>query len=239
MNDIDKKIKIMLDQINSSSPMPINGNCHDDITLACYVDGILEKDKNEKVERHLASCNNCLDLLVLQSKIRQEESEITGSEEAPEAWVERAIALFPDNRKGIEQKTFDIVIRFAKDTIEVIKNPGNLWLTCGASPVAIRGNEKSVEFVTLSKVFANTKLEVEIEPAHIGFLNMRMKITDSKSGRLLEGMRINLFSHHREIASCIAKNGEIYFEGFKLGEYSVKITGADREIGHISMDLKG
>lgn len=48
----------------------INEVCPDEETLACFVDGLLDKDEEENVKDHLIRCKRCMEVVVLAIKIR-------------------------------------------------------------------------------------------------------------------------------------------------------------------------
>ena len=48
--------------------------CLEDIIISCYVDGLIKGKDKEMVEKHLTECNNCIDLLLLHRKVREDET---------------------------------------------------------------------------------------------------------------------------------------------------------------------
>jgi hypothetical protein len=189
------------------------------------------------VEQHLLECNNCLDLIVLQNKIRAEEAHESITD-VPAYLMNKAMDLVAEKDTG--EGLFDIVLKFARETIEIIRNPGNLAISHAAVPVPVRG-EKSVlstNIITLSKTFSDVESEVEVMRVGEDFVNIRTIIRYVESGEPVEELRVSLFNPRREMASCIAKNGKVHFEGLRFGKYVIKINRQGREIGQISLNIK-
>ena len=239
MDEIDKKIKHIWNKIRKPDTSTKREDCPGDKTLSYYIDGVLKETDKERIEKHLLKCNNCLELILLHKKVKENEAH-EAVPDVPMGWIERAIDLLPEKEKDATVGLFDVVLRFAKETIEIIRNPGNLSISYGAIPVPIRGEKKilSTNLVTLSKRFPDVESKVEVERVGEANVNIKIMTKGVKSGLPLEGLRISLFNPRREIASYVAENGEVHFEGLRFGEYVIKITMPDKKIGQISLNIK-
>lgn len=239
MDDLDKKIKKLWYKFYKHPLSAKKEDCPGDRLLACYNDGMLKEQDKERIEQHLLVCNDCLDLVLLQEKVRREEAH-EAIPDVPRRWIEKAINLFPEKEKDITEGLFDIALKFAKDAIEVIRNPGHLLISYGAVPVPVRGEEKtlSTNLITLSKTFSDEESEVEVERIGKGRVNLKVMTKGVKSGAYLEGIRVSLFNPSREIASYVAESGEVFFAGIRLDKYVIKIIRLGTEIGQISLNLK-
>lgn len=239
MDEIDYKIKNLLNKFYKPNLEKEKESCPGDRLLACYIDGLLREEEKDRIEQHLLVCSNCLELVILHEKVSQEEAHET-IHAVPMEWIERAKNLLLNKEIDTDVNLFDIVLKFAKETIEVIRNPGNLSISYMAIPVPIRGEKKILptNLITLSKTFSDVESEVEIERVGKVRINMRVMTKGTKSGLPLKGLRISLCNPSREIASRIPEGGEVYFAGLWPGEYHIKITQLGREIGQISLNLK-
>ena len=240
MNKIDKRIRDLWVKHKTSESDKRRENCPEDKLLASYVDGLLKGPDNEQIERHLSECNDCLELILLHKKVCDDEIHETVLD-APQEWIERAVNLHPLKEKDATESLFDIVLKFAKETIEVIKNPGNLPISYETCPVPVRGEKEklSTNIVTLGKTFSNIKTEIEIEKVDEGFVNIRVAVKSIKSDLPLKGLRISLLNPSQEVASCMIEDGEVCFEDIRLGEYFVNLNRLGDSIGQISLSLKG
>ncbi len=240
MDKIDKKIKHIWNKVKKQDSGIKGENCLDDKMLSHYIGGVLKNTDKEKVEQHILECNYCLDMILLHKKAIQDEA-YEAVPDVPVVWMERAKSLVTGKVADAKAGLFDIVLEFAKETIEVIKNTGNLSISYGAVPVPVRGEKKTLptNLVTLSRTFSHIQSDLEVEKVGEGKVNMKVMTKDVGSGEPVKGLRISIFNPRREIASHIAENGEVCFEGLRLGEYIVKINRPDKEIGQISLNIKG
>ncbi len=233
MDEIENKIKNIWAKMKTQGFKTAGEKCPDDAQLSYYLDGVLSAHDKENMEKHILQCNNCLNLILLNEKVKAHEAV----SEVPAGWVERVKNLLP--KKGIAPlRLFDIVLKFAKDTIEIIRNPANLSISYGAMPASVRGEKKSANFIILSKTFSDVKSEIEIELADNNHVHIKVLTTSVDSGLPVRNLRISIFNPDQEIASYVAENGEVYFTDLEFDKYIIKITGQSKKIGEISMDLK-
>jgi hypothetical protein len=232
MDDIDKKIKELWHGVRKQDSGKERESCLADTVLSHYIDGALEEAAREKVEFHLAECNSCLDLVLLHKKLTQDEAIETASH-VPEILLQKAKSLVPEKQTQVD--IFDIVLKFAKETIDIIKNPGNLAISYSAAPVPVRGEKQSIptNLVTLSKTVNDLMCDIEVEKVGDGHVNIKIFTKMVKSGKPPEKLRISLFNPHQEIASNFAENGEAHFEGLMFGEYVIQINKQGKKIGQV------
>jgi hypothetical protein len=237
MDELDKKIKKIWNKVKKPAAVKGKENCPGDNVLSYYTDGILKEADKEKVEQHLLQCKDCLEMILLQNKVRQGEA-LEAVPEAPSSWMEKAMDLVPakDARDGV----FDIVLKFARETIEIITNPGNLLISYDAVPLPVRGERKKLpaNFVNLSKTFSDIKCDIEVEKVADRHVNLKIITRDIKSELPAERLRISLFNPRKEIASFIAKKGDAHFEGLRFGEYVIKVNRQGKQIGRVSLEIK-
>lgn len=236
MDEIDKKIKSIWNKVRQKGSGIKSDRCPEDTILSRYIDGVLVSAEKEDIEHHLAECNSCLDIVLLHKKMREEEI-LEKATDVPEVVLKKAMSLVTDKEQDAIAGIFDIVLKFAKETIEIIKNPGNLSISYGVMPVPVRGETQSMHtnLVTLHKTFPDIVAEIEVEKVGEGNVNINIMTKRVKSGKPPEKLRINLFNPHREIASYFAENGEAHFEGLRFGEYLIKINRKGKKIGQIGL----
>ena len=238
MDKIDKRIKRVWNKLYKPIPGSKKGNCPGDKLLSCYSDGLLEGDDKRSIEEHLLACHDCLDLILLSKRVKREEAHGV-IPDTPTRLIERAISLLPERGRDVISGLFDVVLRFAKDSIEIISNPGSLSISYGPVPVPVRGKETlSTNLIYLNKDFSEVESEIEIERAGTEHLDIKVITKSVVSGKPEKGLRVGLFKSGREIASSVAENGEVRFTGLEFGEYAIKITRLGKEVGQISLSLK-
>lgn len=237
MDELDKKIKHIWRKSKKLGQGMKAKKCPGDNLLVSYMDGVIRDNDKEKVERHLLECNHCLELVITHYKLKEAEAH-EAVPEVPVFLMNRAMNLVPE--KETKEGFSDIVFKFARETIEIITNPGNLGISFAAVPAPVRGEKGSfsADHIALHKTFTDIESEVEVLRVDEGRVNIRVMNKDIKSGRLVEGLRISLFDPHRETASHIAKKGVVLFEGLNFGKLIIKISRQGKEIGQISLDIK-
>jgi hypothetical protein len=236
MDELDKKIKSLWSKVRSN---PVNKceECPEVQTLLYFIDGILKEADRERVEKHLLECSHCTDLVILNNKVKHDEVNAV-LPQAPESWVLNAMNLVSekDDAAGL----FDIALKFAKETIEILTNPANLPVSMGAAPVPVRGENEILytDHVVLSKTFNTIKSDCEIERIDDDNLNIRVFMKNLESGEPAQGLRVNLFNPDQEIASFTVEHGEVCFSDVSFGKYVIRIMKQGSEIGQISLNLK-
>ncbi|MHA2039240.1 MAG: zf-HC2 domain-containing protein [Promethearchaeota archaeon] len=239
MDEIEKKIKYISKEVHESDSNMKSQDCLGQNILSLYIEGSIKEKDKDLVEKHLLECNHCLDFVFLHKKMREAEScQILP--DVPKTWIKRAKRLYTAQEVQAGTDFFDIVLKFAEETIEVIKNPGKILISYGAIPLPIRGENESLKtnLVTLSKTFLNIESEVEVEKAGGGYVNIKVTTKEVKSDLPAKGLRISLSNPYRKIASYFAENGEAYFEGLKYGEYVINIIKLRNAVGQISLNIK-
>ncbi|MFQ5963672.1 MAG: trypsin-like peptidase domain-containing protein [Candidatus Scalinduaceae bacterium] len=91
--------------------------CPSEEIIACYLDNLLNDTEREKVEEHLARCEDCLQQTILLHSLRKETKE-NGYIETPAEVTERAKEIVPESSiKGL----IEVIIEFARNTIRAKK----------------------------------------------------------------------------------------------------------------------
>lgn len=236
MKETDKRIKAIWDRMKKEGAVSGGGTCLDDKQLLYYVDGVLNESEKARVEQHLLSCDECLHLIVSYEKLRHEPLE--AAPDVLREWNKKIMNMLPGKESA--EGVFDIVIRVAKEALEIIRNPGNLTVIQGPIPVSVRGVSGVVpdNFITVSKTFSDIRSEVEIERTGGAHINIRVVVTNTFSGMPVQGLRISVFDLFSEKASYISENGEAYFTEMRLDKYTIRLMRKGKKVGQVSLDLE-
>lgn len=49
--------------------------CPNEETMACYIDGLLSKEEIEEVDKHLAICDRCSEIVEVTRKIKEKDGK--------------------------------------------------------------------------------------------------------------------------------------------------------------------
>ena len=56
---------------NSQSDLGNRQPCIDEETMACYIDGLLSEEEIKQVEKHIATCDRCKEIIEITRKIKK------------------------------------------------------------------------------------------------------------------------------------------------------------------------
>jgi len=212
---------------------PSNGRvgCPDEETLASYLAGGLTPTICEETETHLAQCTACLDdLSTAYSSMLGEEKETV-----PQALIAKAMALVPQTAQ--EEGFFDMVIRLARGSLELVSTTGQLVEVPGLAGVRGKPETPSTAILQVEKEMGRFKVAVEVEPVEDEMC--QLAVTVSAGGGLpADGIRLNLLAGGREQASYLARQGTAIFDRVSPGDYRLAISEANAPLGSIRLTIK-
>lgn len=203
-------------------------DCLAEEELALYLGGALPEDLKQRMELHLAECNYCLDEIVAVHKATLEGD----TEEVPQRILERLMALVPHRQK--EENLLELVVRLAKESLELVSTSGQLVLT--PVPASVRSETRSSgpRMVQVKKQMGGFGLLVEVEVLEPGLCQIVVNVNE-ESGKPADGVRITLVSAGREQASYLARQGQIVFDRVPQGEYNLAISDLGAPIGTVRL----
>jgi len=209
-----------------------NRNCLTEFDLGAYLDGKLPLDRRTAVEQVLAECPDCLRELVALRRLTIRNTNDT--EDVPERAVIRAAALFGEGRSP-----FDVVISLMKETLRVIKSSPSLQLSYPAPAFELRNSKAvSARMAVITKTFEEMNAEIDIEQVEAELCNIKVTVVPTAAGFQSQGIRIELFSGERELASYFIEHGFVLFEDIGKGSYSVRIRKKDHLFGAMTLSLE-
>jgi hypothetical protein len=211
---------------------PRNGRagCPDEEALASYLEDRLTPIMGKEMETHLAQCTACLDeLSAAYSSMLGDEKETV-----PEALVTKAIALIPQTAP--EEGFFDMVVRLARASLELVSTTGQLVQVPGLA--GVRGNLESpgTTILQVEKEMGRFKVAVEVEPVEDELCQLAVTV---RAGALpADGIRLSLSAGGREQASYLARQGTAIFDRVSPGDYRLAISEANTPLGSIRLTIK-
>ncbi len=203
--------------------------CAPEAILEDYINQTLSGAEIKKLESHLNACQTCAArLLILKSMKFEEEINI------PEKLIYKAKDLVPDTRPNC----LELVLSFAKNTINIIRHSGMLLSPepvlepsrGGADPET----KKTVDCVAVKKLFEDISVDVQIERIN-GSYKLMVNCVDINTELSPQNMRLVLSSMDRELSSVDDSEAVFYI---KLKRYLIKIIQSDYEVGDIRIDLR-
>lgn len=210
-------IQTLIKNAFSQTEMSAYDDCPYAETMASYLDKTLGGKELELVESHLVRCDACLDQVLLCSTAPQ---PIASPEKSPTPAV-------------------DLIIRFLRQTVEIIKGLGEIEILPTPAALAVRssGNDcgapRSLRF---KKKFNGLSVEVEIEKTNNDKAEIRVE--PSMGDKLIENARITLLRGGRELASEISRSGSVLFEEVEIKDHEIRLTRQGQTIGEIALAME-
>jgi hypothetical protein len=183
------------------------------------------------METHLAQCTACLDdLSAAYSSMLGDEKETV-----PEALIAKAMALVPQAAQ--EEGFFDMVVRLARGSLELVSTTGQLVEVPGLAGVRGKPESQGTAILQVEKEMGRFKVAVEVEPVEDELCHLAVTV---KAGGALpaDGIRLSLLAGEREQASYLARQGTAIFDRVSPGDYRLAITEANAPLGSIRLTIK-
>jgi hypothetical protein len=227
----EEQISIILAYLIAQKPRNGRAGCPDEETLASYLVASLTPTANEEIETHLAQCTACLDdLSAAYSSMRGDEKETV-----PEALVTKAMGLIPQAAR--EEGFFDMVVRLARGSLELVSTTGQLVEVPGLAGVRGKLESSGTTILQVEKEMGRFKVVVEVEPVEDELC--QLAVTVRGEGALpAGGIRLSLLAGGREQASYLVRQGTAIFDRISPGDYRLAISEANAALGSIRLTIK-
>lgn len=209
----------------------------DEETLACFLESRLEDEEAEKIKEHLLSCENCMESIVLNLKLKA-SSEI----KVPEAMLAKVKDLL---LKESKYSFLEIVLRCKEKLIEIISTTGDVLVGLELVPAPILRSRNIKDFkdeVTILKDFENMRVEVKIENKGVAqegqIVNIIIAARDKDTQRILKDLRVTLLKDDLELESYLNHSGSVIFEHVLFGKYTIELSTIDEKVASILLDIR-
>ena len=227
----DEQLGRLLAYLMAQKPRNGRAGCPDEETLASYLADGLTPTASEEMDTHLAQCTACLDeLSAAHSSILGDEKETV-----PEALIAKAMALVPQATQ--EEGFFDMVVRLARGSLELVSTTGRLVEVPGLAGVRGKLETPGTTILQVEKEMGRFKVAVEVEPVEDELC--QLAVTVRAGGALpADGIRLSLLAGGREQASYLARQGTAIFDRVSPGDYRLAISEANLPLGSIRLTIK-
>ncbi|HEX9879826.1 MAG TPA: zf-HC2 domain-containing protein [Candidatus Binatia bacterium] len=225
--------KILSSLLSRRRPTEARVGCPDEESLAVYLSGSLADEERDGLERHLAACSYCLSEVAAANEASEPGEKVS----VPQWLTERAMALVQAPRAA---SLFDLVIRFVKDTVEMVQQSGEWMSTLAPQPAAVRGAAKPASrgLLQVERQMGAHKIALEVEKTDGGGCQVIVRVT-GEDGKPVDGVRLSLKAGEREQASFLTRQGQAVFESVPEGEYDLILSLAAATLGTIRLKIVG
>lgn len=153
--------------------------------------------------------------------------------EVPEHMIIRAVNMFP---KG---SCFDLVFNMLGRSINVIRSLPDMVLYAPLlSPNLRNGRPATQGAIVLKKSFEGLDVEFEFDKAMVDDIcNVSVHLVKSQAEKSRSGLRVDLFSGERELASYPLAGSKVSFDRLCRGEYRIQLTSQGSSLGSFTVQI--
>jgi hypothetical protein len=231
-NQLEKIIKVAYKKWKSEH-LKADSVHPDEETWACFLEGRLTQEENERIKTHLISCDSCAEVLVTQ--VRLKPQPVKG---LPEELLERV-----KNLVGAEDKlsVVEIVIMLKEKALEILSTTGDVLVGQEFVPAPVLRSRQLKEFkdeVTILKDFKDIRVEVKIENKQAQAFDLIVFVKDKQTQRIIKDLRVTLLKDDLELESYLTTSDKVIFEHTLAGKYIVEISNIENKIASILLDIR-
>jgi hypothetical protein len=211
--------------------------CPADELLADYLEGRLSEKKASDIERHLSSCDICLEELAVANSLLL-GGHLTELESVPAEVTESAVHLICSQDWLVFKFLPERIERSLKELPTKIFDLLNHKSWGELQPQPVRGPKRKVgkDFVLLKKTFQDIDTEIEIEKIGDNMARIRVRIlADDAVSQII---RVTLKKEDREIASYLAERSFVLFDDIPFDHYSLTFARDGSMLGIYHFEIK-
>lgn len=230
--DIDKIIK----KANEAWKASVRGTHDehpDEEIIACFLEGRLSQEDDDRIKLHAASCHLCSERLAVQSRLRVNEDAVV---------AENHILKAKELVKGpITLTVLEIAVQLKDGLIELLNATGDVLVGQEFIPSPVLRSRNIKDFkneLLVLKDFRDTRVEIKIENKQAKLFNISVAAKEKETQRTLKDLRISLFREGSEIESYHVENGKAVFENVLPGKYTLEIAGTEEKLALIHLEVK-
>ncbi|MDD5027761.1 MAG: zf-HC2 domain-containing protein [Candidatus Omnitrophica bacterium] len=205
----------------------------DEETLACFLDGCLSEQENERLKAHLTVCNDCSQACALNL-----DAETVELKEVPGELLDKARGIL--NLKN-KLSVLEIFLRVKENILEIVRVNGDILLGQELVPAALLRSRDIKDFkgeVIILKDFQDIRAEVKIENKGGKYFNVLLQARYKSAPHVLKDLRVALIKDDLELESYLSETGAVNFEHVLLGKYRLEITSLENRLASVILDVK-
>ncbi len=205
----------------------------DDESWACFLEGRLPQEENERIKTHLISCDICAEVFVTQVRLRP--APVKG---LPKELLERVKNLIASEDK---LSVIEIVLMLKEKALEILSTTGDVLVGQEFVPAKVLRSRQIKEFkdeITILKDFKDIRVEVKIENKQAQAFDLIVFVKDKQTHRVIKDLRVTLLKDDLELESYLTTCDKVIFEHALAGKYIVEISNIENKIASILLDIR-
>ena len=231
-NQLEKLIKVAYKKWKSEH-LKADSAHPDDEAWACFLEGRLSKEENERIKTHLISCDSCAEVFAAQ--LRLKPISVKG---VPKELIEHAknLTVSQDSLSIIE-----IFLKLKETALEILSTTGDVLVGQEFVPAPVLRSRKIKGFkdeITILKDFKDIRVEIKIENKLGEAFDLIVFIKDKQTQHIIKDLRVTLLKDDLELESYLSTSDKVIFEHMLVGKYIVEISNIENKIASILLDIK-
>jgi hypothetical protein len=205
----------------------------DEETFACFLEGCLNEEENERLKAHLVVCDHCARACALS--LNAEAAEL---KEIPGELLDKVKGNLSLRDKPLALEVF---LQLKENVLEIIKANGDILFGRELVPAALLRSRDIKDFkdeVIILKDFKDIRVEVKIENKGGKYFNVVLKAKYKQAPYILKDLRVTLIKDDLELESYLSETGLVNFEHVLLGRYRLEITSVEDRLASVILDVK-
>ncbi|MDD5108615.1 MAG: hypothetical protein PHC29_03790 [Candidatus Omnitrophica bacterium] len=202
--------------------------------LACFLEGKLQGQDKDIIQKHLLSCDICAEYLSTQLKIKPHLSLAV-----PTQLLEDVEKLFGEEAGG---NLIEIFIKLKEKAMEIIQTTGDVLVGQELVPAPVLRSRKIDEFkeeVSILKDLQRVRILAKIQNKGNKSFNLTISVKDKQSQKIQKDLRVTLIRDGIELESYITDSaGSSFFENILPGNYMVEVSRQDQREAVIDLKVK-
>ena len=209
------------------------GEHPDEEYLACFLQGRLAEEENERIRAHLITCEDCMEALVFNLSMNEADMK-----EVPEELISQVKELFS---RGDKPSFAEIILKVRDKALEIISTTGDILVGQELIPAPVLRSRQIKDFkdeVTILKDFKDIRVEIRIENKGGGVFNLFLTVKQKESQNIIKDLRVMLSKDDLELESYLTDTGRVIFEHVFLGKYVVELSTTQGKLASILLEIK-
>lgn len=205
----------------------------DEETLACFIEGKLSPQENQRIKNHLIKCDCCQEALAVQARI-----DTLQERQLPKELLERVKNLVIQQDKP---SVLEILLKAKEHFLEIINTTGDVLVGQELVPARILPRRQIKDFkdeVTILKDFKDMRVEVKIENKAGQFFNLTVAAKEKWTNKIIKDLRVTVLKDDLELESYLTDAGAVTFEHVSLGKYTVEISNLEQKLASVLLEIK-
>ena len=229
---LEQLIKTVYKKWKSDNLRPIEPH-PDEEASACFLEGRLTQEENERIKAHLISCDRCAEVFAALGRLRP-----AAKERVPKELLERAKNLSASENKP---SVVEIILKLGEKALEILSTSGDVLVGEEFVPAPVLRSRRIKEFkdeITILKDFQDIRVEVKIENKGAHAFDLIVFVKDKQTHSIIKDLRVTLLRDDLELESYLSTSEKVIFEHVSAGKYTVEITNTESKVASILLDIK-